>query len=92
LISLFGRTEFDPPGSAWRDPWTVLQVSGFWVLLSLLQIWSSNERVLHLRSSGRSVSVWREAEVWFWGVILLFWLWNGWKSYRKYRAEQKLLN
>ena len=91
MISLFGREEFDPPRSAFWDPRTALQLSGFWIFLSLLQMGSLIERVLHLRSSGRPVSVWREAEVSFWVVMLLFWLWNGWKNFRKYRAERKVV-
>jgi hypothetical protein len=91
MISLFGRKEFDPPASAMQDPRTALQLSGFWVLLSFVWLGLGIERNSHLRASGRPVGVWRESVVGFWVVILLFWLWNGWNSLRKYRAERKVV-
>ena len=87
MISLFGRKEFDPPGSAYRDPRTALKVSGIWAFLSLAWISLSMDRVSHLRSTGRSVGVWREAAIWFWVVMLLFWMWKWWTNFRKYRAD-----
>jgi hypothetical protein len=91
LISLFGREEFDPPGAAMKDPRTALKLSVLWALISLGWISLSAERVSHFRASGRPVSVLREAGVWFWVVMLSFWLWNGWRSFRKYRAERKVI-
>ena len=91
MISLFGKEEFDPPGPRSIDPWTALKLSGIWVLLSLLSIGLRVEQVSHFRSSGRPVSVWDKAMVWLWVVMLLFSVWNGWKSFRKYRAERKIV-
>ena len=91
MISLFGRREFDPPGAQMQDPRTALKVSGIWVLVSVFWIAPSIARMSHFWSSGRALSVWREASVWFWGVMLLFWLGNGWNNFRKYRAERKVV-
>jgi hypothetical protein len=91
LISLFGRKEFDPPGMAMKDPRSALQVSGLSALTALGWLSISVERVSHFRSSDRPVSSWREAAVGFWVVMLLFWMWNWWKNFRKYRAERKVV-
>lgn len=74
-----------------KDPRSALQVSGLWVLVSLAWIALSVDRISHFRSSGRPVSVWREAAVGFWVVMLLFWIWNWWTNFRKYRAERKVV-
>jgi hypothetical protein len=89
LISLFGKEEFDPPGARKIDPWTALKLSGFWMVLSLVQVALSVDRTSHFRSSGHPVSAWREATVWFWVVILMFWVWNGWTNFRKYRDQHR---
>ena len=89
MISLFGKEEFDPPGTAMRDPRTALKLSAFWVLVSLGWLALSVERVSHLRSSGRLIGTGREMAMCSWIVILLFWLWNGWINLRKYRADQR---
>ena len=88
MISLFGKEEFDPPRARKQDPWTALKLSGFWVVLSILQVALSVDRISSFRSSGRPVSGWREATAGFWVAILMFWLWNSWSNFRKYQDQR----
>lgn len=88
MISLLGK-EFDPPVGRKQDPSTAMKISGFWIVLSIAWLGITAGKVTRLQASGGQVSGLRYAAVVFWMVVLLFWVWNAWKSFGKYRAERE---
>jgi hypothetical protein len=70
------------------DPMKMLVASAVWVLVCALFGDQNWHKLAHLRSAGQDVSQWRYAEVAMWMVALLFWIWNGWKSWRRYHADK----
>ncbi len=87
MNSLFGREEFDPPAKRLQDPRTALTMSGLWGLISIAWLGMAVDKVSRLHATGQHVSGLRVAAVLFWVFILLFWIWNGLKSFQKYRAQ-----
>jgi len=69
-------------------PMTTLITSSIWVLLSAIFLYGSYSRIAHLRSAGQDVSSWQYAQTVFWVVVLLFWIWNGWKSWLRYHTDK----
>ena len=68
-----------------------LIASALWVLLFVFwfaRVWSE---VADLRTAGQYVTTWRYAEIALLVVALLVWLWNGWTSWKRYRADEGLV-
>ena len=59
-----------------------------WILLSVFFLDVSRGRVVDLRTAGQYVSPWRYAGAAFWVFVLMFWIWNGWKSWQRYQADK----
>jgi len=69
-------------------PMTIIITSSIWVLLSAILLYGSYSRIAHLRSAGQHVSSWQYAQVVIWVVVLLSWIWNGWKSWLRYHTDK----
>jgi hypothetical protein len=65
-----------------------LTSSAIWILVSVIFLDVSRGKVVDLQAAGQYVSPWRYAEAAFWVSILMFWIWNGWKSWLRYQADK----
>jgi hypothetical protein len=67
---------------------TSLVTSAIWTLVSVVFLDQNKNKIAHLRSAGQFVSPWQYAQTVIWLVMLLFWIWNGWKSWKRYHADK----
>jgi hypothetical protein len=58
-----------------------------WVGISIIFLDFAVEKVQHLRASGQPVSALRYANVAFWGLLMLYWLWLAIRGYRSRNGE-----
>jgi hypothetical protein len=59
-----------------------------WILASVVFLDQRWNKIARLRSAGQYVSPWQYAQTVFWVVVLLFWIWSGWKSWKRYHADK----
>ena len=59
-----------------------------WISVSLIFLDVNSRKVVDLRTEGRYVSPWQYAQAVFWLFILMFWIWDGWKSWQRYQADK----
>jgi hypothetical protein len=71
---------------ATQDSLVMTVTSAIWILASVTFLDQNRNKVAHLRSAGQYVSPWQHAQTVFWLVVLLFWIWSGWKSWKRYHA------
>jgi hypothetical protein len=72
-------------------PKVALMRAAVWILASALFLDISWSKVVDLQATGGQVSPWRYAQAGFWVFVLLFWLYQGWKSVRAFRAARKVV-
>jgi len=60
-----------------------------WVPLSVIWIGITVGKIEHLRADGRYVDGWRYIQAGFWVVLLLFWIWSAWSSWKRYGTERE---
>jgi hypothetical protein len=65
-----------------------LRLSAGWILVCVISLGVSWGRVVDLGATGRYVSPWRYAGTAFWVFVLMFWIWDGWKSWQRYQADK----
>ena len=75
-------------GRSRLSPVKLMMISVFWIVLSALWIDFSFNRISGLRAAGRPVSEMRYVTLGFWILMLIFWCFFTWKSYRRYRAAR----
>jgi hypothetical protein len=85
VISIVGNPE-DRERSTWASKMVV--AAGIWCLISIISLDVTWSRIADMRAAGKYVSDWRYATVVFWVLILLFWIRNGWLSFRRDRAKK----
>jgi hypothetical protein len=62
-----------------------------WVVASSIFLDVCYMKVIDLQGAGANVSPWRYAQVGFWLFVLLFWLYQGWKSIKAFRDRRKVV-
>ena len=86
MISILGNPE--DRGRLTPSPKTAMVAAGIWCFISIMFLDTTWNRVVDMRAAGKYVSGWRYASVGFWALILLFWIVNGWLSFRRDRAKK----
>jgi hypothetical protein len=62
--------------------------TAIWILVSVFFLDVILRKVVDLRTAGRYVGPWQYAQAAFWLFILMFWIWDGWKSWQRYQADK----
>ena len=65
-----------------------LIISVIWIFYSVFWLDIAWRQVVDLRTAGRYVGPWQYAQAAFWLFILMFWIWDGWKSWQRYQADK----
>ncbi len=70
---------------------TSLLAAVFWILLGVMSMTTSIGRIHDLKAIGQPVHPLRYASLGFWVIVLAFWIVLGWKSWKRLRAERKVV-
>jgi hypothetical protein len=66
-----------------------LIISVLLILYSVFWLDIAWRQVVDLRTAGQYVSPMRYARATaVWPVMLMYWIWNGWKSWQRYQADK----
>ena len=88
MISVLGNPE-DRRERPTQSPKMAMVTAGIWCFISIMFLDTTWNRIVDMRAAGQYVSGWRYASVGFWVLILLFWIVNGWLSFRRVRAKKE---
>jgi len=70
------------------SPMTSLIRSSIWTLVGVVFLDQSWNKIGRLRSAGQYVTPWQYAQSIFWVCVILFWIWDVWKSGQRYHANK----
>ncbi len=68
-------------------PRNMVIASAVWVLCSIVFLDTASAKVLDLHAAGQYISPWRYGQAFFWIAMLVFWIGNGWMSWKRSRAQ-----
>lgn len=62
--------------------------SSIWVLVGIVFLDQTWNRVVRLRSVGQYVAPWQYALMVLWVCVILFWIWNVWRGWQRHHADK----